>query len=71
MSNLPAPKRRPGLAVLSLVIGLAALGAFIFLNRMMAPPFPRFSVSPMAGLTNAILQSSNKVAGTNAPAPNK
>jgi hypothetical protein len=44
---------------LSLIIGLAALAAFIFLNRMMAPPFPKFAVSPLEGLTNAIRQAAS------------
>jgi hypothetical protein len=71
MSIEPAPKRRPGLALLSLIIGLVALGSFIFLNRMMAPPFPRFNVSPTAGLTNFVAASTNAATATNPVAPRK
>jgi len=37
-------------SMLAFLIGLGALIAFVLLNRMMAPPFPRFNVSPTAGL---------------------
>jgi hypothetical protein len=54
-------RARPVLSVLALLIGIAAVIAFILLNRMMAPPFPRFNVSPTAGLyvTNNPAQSTN------------
>jgi hypothetical protein len=52
-------------SMLAFLIGLGALIAFVLLNRMMAPPFPKFNVSPTAGLyvTNS--------AATNSPSTNK
>jgi hypothetical protein len=64
------PQRKVGLSVLSLVIGLCAIGAFVFLNRMMAPPFPNFGVSPTAALSNAIAQANMKTNATVSPATN-
>jgi hypothetical protein len=64
-SSEPEPKRRPVLSALSFVIAIVALIAFIVLNRMMAPPFPRFSVSPTAGLTN---YTATNAASSNSPA---
>jgi hypothetical protein len=68
MSQSPQPKRSVPLAALSLIIGVAALVAFVLLNRMMAPPFPRFSVSPTAGLAftnSAASQPTNSAPPTN------
>lgn len=57
-------------SLLAFLIGLGALIAFVLLNRMMAPPFPRFNVSPTAGLyvTNNAAAASQS---TNAFSTNK
>jgi hypothetical protein len=52
--------------MLAFLIGLGALIAFVLLNRMMAPPFPKFNVSPTAGL-----YVTNSAAATNSSSNNK
>lgn len=69
-SNSAEPKRKVGLSVLSLIIGIGAIAAFVFLNRMMAPPFPNFGVSPTAALSNALAQAKMKTNVAVLPATN-
>jgi hypothetical protein len=67
MRDASQSKRSAPLAALSFLIGIAALIAFIALNRMMAPPFPKFATYPSASHTNApgTVQLTNNASATN------
>jgi hypothetical protein len=66
MSDTSQPKRSTPLAALSLVIGIAALIGFFVLNRLMAPPFPKFATQPSGSNTNspAAVQLTNNGSAT-------
>jgi hypothetical protein len=55
MSNSPQPKYSKPLAAISLIIALLAFVAFIIVNRITAPPYPK----PQA--------TTNSATATNAP----
>jgi hypothetical protein len=63
VSDSHPPKHSKPLAVISLLIGLAALIGFIVLNRLMAPPFPKFATKP--GQTNSAAEPTNSSTSTN------